>query len=118
MILPLRRAHRSVFVALAVLLPVVLVKAWSVRRAPTVLAIDTELLPGAADHWADGLVYWTATHVEGRRLAPSIGEVLPPDAELVGTLRSGAFERTPPVGKMSLVYSLAHGRVVSWEYDP
>ncbi len=118
MILPLRRAHRSAFVALAVFLPALLASAWRVRRAVPTQDLAPELLPGNGWEYADGLVYWTAAEVDGA-VAPGLrDDELPADAEFVGTVRSGAGERPRPPGKRSLVYSLAHGRVVGWEYIP
>ena len=118
MILPLRRVHRSAFVALALFLPALLVSAWKVRRAPVRQDLSPELLPG----WkpdssgvlfprarADELVYWTA--------APLTGSTLPGEAELIGTVRSGALELQPPADKHAIVYSLAQGRLLPAKVD-
>lgn len=108
MIRPLRRAHRWTFVALALVLPALLVSARMSRRTARTQSIDPELLPGSGNEYADGLVYWTA---KGGDTGASEG-ALPPDAELVGTVRSGAWDREPPADKMRVVYSPAHTRVV------
>jgi len=106
---PLRRAHRGAFLGLALLLPALLVSAWKVRRAPPVQELPEELLPGPPHPGPAGedlLVYWAA--------APhGDGEALPREAELVGSLRTGASRREPPPGKVALHYSLIEGRVVS-----
>lgn len=115
MILPLRRVHRSTFVALAILLPALLASAWKVRRGPLAQDLAPELLPGwIADSVpfpgprADVLVYWTAVPPEGLT-------TLPADAELVGTVRSGALELSPPAGRHALAYSLAADELVPLE---
>lgn len=109
MILRLRRVHRSAFVALAILLPALLASAWKVRRAPLVGELPTELLPGlqtpSTPYYIlgdDELVYW----IEAGDVSSQME--LPPAAELVGTVRSGALELSPPPGKRSVTYSLVH----------
>jgi hypothetical protein len=112
-ILPLRRAHRSAFVALAILLPALLASAWKARRGPLRIELPEDLLPApptpVSPHYAFGgeeLVYWIPdADLEDRTK-------LPPDAELIGTVRSGALGRTPPSGKRAVTYSLPH-RLVS-----
>ena len=106
MILPLRRAHRSAFVALAILLPALLASAWKVRRGPVGQDLPAEYLPrtgveGPIAFHAYELVYWTRQ--------PS--DELASDAELVGTVGSGALDLQPPAGMHVVVYSLAHDRV-------
>lgn len=108
MILPLRRAHRSAFVALAVLLPVLLASAWKVRRDPVLGELSDELLPALPTArtpyghlGGEELVYWVPEGIED-------WTELPEDAELVGTVRAGAQERTPPPGKQIMLYSLPH----------
>jgi hypothetical protein len=112
---PLRRAHRSAFVALALGLPLLLAAAWSARRAPIRQELGPELLPTYPDDsdpdphaWADELVYWTRTPVEGLTS-------LPADAELIGSARSGALGIERPAGTHGILYSLEHGRVLSVE---
>ena len=118
MILPLRRVHRSAFVALAILLPALLASAWKVRRTPVQQDLPAELQPG----WmpdpslvldprarADELVYWTG--------APLTGATLPDDAELIGTVRSGALELHAPTGKHAIVYGLAQNRLLPARVD-
>lgn len=118
MILPLRRVHRSAFVALAILLPALVASAWKVRRGPVEQDLAPELLPG----WkpdssgvlnprarADELVFWTT--------APLVGSTLPDDAELIGTVRSGALELQPPADKRAIVYSLAQKRLLPARVD-
>jgi len=118
MILPLRRLHRSVFAGLALLLPALLASAWRVRPEPLTEALPPELLPGppeipggaaaeptGAHPGEDLLVYWSPSPADA-------DEGLPPEAELVGTRRSGALERTPPEGRHVLLYSLLEQRVV------
>ncbi len=109
MILPLRRVHRSAFVALAILLPVLLASAWRVRRGALVGQLSDDLAPIRPTPLApyyllgtDELVYWVP---EGPLESRS---ELPVDAELVGTVHSGALERTPPAGRVALTYSLPH----------
>jgi hypothetical protein len=103
-ILPLRRVHRSAFLALALFLPALLVSAWKVRRGAAVQELPPELLsaqPGLPLA-ADELVYWSRT-------PPARPGELPADAELVGTVRGGALGITPPPGTRVLRYSLPHG---------
>lgn len=109
MIQPLRRVHRAAFLGLALFLPALGLGAWKVRREPLTQTLPPELVPGLAGDGADELVYWTAT----RR-----SEDLPGDAELIGTVRSGALEREPPPGRRVLVYDLAHARLVRSESRP
>lgn len=109
MILPLRRLHRSAFAALAVLLPALLASAWRVRRAPPEQPLGAELLPGAARPEApldDQLVYWVDARPAG------VPGVLPPEAVLAGTVRSGALALPVPAGQRAVVYSLVHARLV------
>jgi hypothetical protein len=94
---------------LTVLLPVLLAQAWRVRRAPVVGDLDERLLPAPSTPQTpdyvlgvEQLVYWIP-EVEGGNW-----RVLPEGAELVGTVRSGALERTPPTGKRAVAYSLPH----------
>lgn len=110
MIRPLRSAHRGASLALALLLPALLLGAWRVRRAPATQALAPELLPGEPSSAGDELVYWSAT--------PAASDELPADAELVGTVRSGALARRPPVGRQVLVYDLAHRRLRAVEAGP
>lgn len=111
MIRPLRSVHRGAFLSLALLLPAVLLGAWRVRRPPPTRALAPELLSGEASSAGDELVYWSTT------AAGSVGE-LPADAELVGTVRSGALARRPPDGRRVLVVDLAHGSVRTAENAP
>jgi hypothetical protein len=109
MIRPLRSAHRRAFLALAILLPLLLASAWRARRAPVQQALTPELLPGEplpdGASVADQLVYWSS--------APAgDGLPLPPDAQLVGSVRSGALALVPPPDVHVLVYDLSHGRLV------
>lgn len=115
MILPLRRVHRSAFLALALLLPALLASAWKVRRGTLAQALAPELLPvwSPDSEWparahGDELVYWTSA-------APDDSSTLPADAELVGTVSSGAYGLQPPPGKRAITYSLAHGERISLE---
>jgi hypothetical protein len=119
LILPLRRAHRSAFVALAIVLPALLASAWKVRRAPIRQDLSPEYLPGWVPDSsgvlfprarADELVYWTTAPLAGLT-------ALPQDAELVGTVRSGALDQEPPAGKHAIVYSLAQGRLLAARAD-
>jgi hypothetical protein len=108
-ILPLRRVHRSAFVALAILLPALLASAWRVRREPVRVELPQDLLPAPptpiSPYYVFGgeeLVYWIPDADLGSKTE------LSPDAELVGTVRSGALERKPPSGKRAVTYSLLH----------
>ena len=107
MIRPLRAVHRGVFVALAVVLPTLIVAAVRGRHAPAVQELPDEYQPVVPTLWAgeDWLVYWVDEP------APLRGE-LPAGAEFVGTVRSGAFELQLPPGKAWVVYSLLEGRIV------
>lgn len=107
MILPLRRVHRSAFVALAIFLPAVLASAWKTRRMPVLQQLPPELLPGLESYgvaFSDVLVYWIPTS----SWCPIGGEVssVPADAELIGTIRSGATAIVPPAGKQYITYTL------------
>lgn len=114
MILPLRRVHRSVFVALALFLPALLASAWKVRRETPEQELPPELLPGGIPELfpaEDELVYWSHHDPSAARTDAVTGAELPADAELIGTLRSGAHRLAPPEGKYVYRYSLAHGEL-------
>lgn len=115
MILPLRRAHRSVFAALALLLPALLVSAWRVRPEPPTQELPPELLPASPTPPAllgtDELVYWTAA-------TDQESGALPADAELIGTVRSGALNLVAPAGKRALRFSLPQRRIETTEKGP
>lgn len=102
MIQPLRRAHRAIFMGLALSLPALLVAAHRARRPGPVQALRADELPGLvpAGDAGDELVYWSAAAAADR---------LPPDAELVGSVRAGALLRAPPPGRHAYVLDLAHG---------
>lgn len=108
MIRPLRRAHRGAFALLALGLPALLAGALALRHERAVQELPDDLWPAAPapeDAREDLLVYWVDASV------PS-GGPLPEDAELAGSLRTGARERAVPVGRVAVWYSLIEGRIL------
>ena len=118
---PLRRAHQSIWLALAAILPALLAAGLALRppqgmdervvdritlRLPngTEMVADSRELWGSAVEMPDPLVYWSKT------AAKSLAE-----ARLVGSLQQGRRAALPlPVSSgYLLLYSLAHREVLA-----
>jgi len=112
LIRPLRSAHRAIWSALALSLPLGLVAALAAR--PELPREDLAALePGSVDPHEklialaagspDVLVYWSE--------APGAGAALPQDARLLGRADRGLLEQPGRQGSL-LLYSLAQRRVI------
>jgi hypothetical protein len=118
---PLRRAHRSIWLGLGVILPALLAGGLALRppQAPeerptdritlrlpngTEMVADSRELWGSAVDAPDPLVYWSGD---------SAG--MPANSHLIGSLERGrhAALPLPESGGYLVLYSLAHGEVVA-----
>jgi hypothetical protein len=118
---PLRRAHRSIWLALAVVLPSLLAAGLALRPAQVAderimdritlrLPNGTEMVADSRELWGnavdapDPLIYWAETGTQ------SIAE-----AQLAGGLQQGrrAAIPVPSSGGYLLLYSLAHREVLA-----
>ncbi len=118
---PLRRAHRSIWLALSAVLPSLLAAGLALRPAPVAdermteritfrLPNGTEMVADSRELWGnavdapDPLIYWSETGTK------SIAE-----AQLAGSLHQGrrAAIPVPSSGGYLLLYSLAHREVLA-----
>ena len=126
---PLRRAHRSIWLALAAALPTLLAAGLAFRppqaadervmdritlRLPngTEMVADSRELWGSAVDAPDPLIYWVADAGGGAGRGPG-GP--PHDVQFVGALARGrqAVLALPASGGYLLLYSLAHREVLA-----
>ena len=113
MIRPFRQRHRATFAVLAIALPTLFIAGLAARTDPAVQDTIPESLLGERDTFEgdwnhpDPLLYWSE-HSAG------VGDALPADARLLGTIREGALVSSieAPSGGHLLVYSLAKQEVV------
>ena len=125
---PLRRAHRSIWLALAAALPTLLAAGLALRspQAPDERIMDRitfrlpdgpEMVADSRELWGnavdapDPLIYWAAE--SGGGAGRGTGD--PPDAEFVGALARGrqAALALPGSGGYLLLYSLANREVLA-----
>jgi hypothetical protein len=126
---PLRRAHQSIWLALAVALPTLMAASLALRpfqatderiadRITFRLPNGTEMIADSRDLWGspvdepDPLIYWAAEAGGGAGRGP---EGPPRGARLVGALARGrqAALVLPASGGYLLLYSLAHREVLA-----